>query len=213
MLFDAIKRGDPAAVATLLDADASLLTAKENGVSAILLAMYYGHPEIARLFVDRGAALSIHEAAAVGDEPAVQRLLDADPSLLDTFSEDGFPPLGLAIFFRHPGLARALIERGADVSAHARNAQKVAPLHAAAAVADRETIALLLARGADPNARQQNDLTPLHGSASRGDIESAKLLLTAGADRDATSADGQSALDYARARGHDAFAAWLRSAS
>ena len=209
MLFDAIKRGAAAAVSALLDDDPSLLTAKENGVTAILLAMYYGHPEIARLFIDRGATLSIHEAAAVGDEPAVQRLLDADPTLLDAFSDDGFPPLGLAIFFRHPNLARTLIERGADVSAHARNPQKVAPLHAAAAVADRDTIALLLARGADPNARQQNDVTPLHGSASRGDLESAKLLLAAGADRHAQSSDGKTAADYARARGFADFAAWL----
>lgn len=147
MLFDAIRRGDAAAVSALLDADPALLTAKENGVSAILLAMYYGHPEIAQLFAGRGATLSIHEAAAVGDEASVRRLLDADPSLLDAFSEDGFPPLGLAIFFRHPALARVLIERGADVSAPSRNTQKVAPLHAAAAVADRDTIALLLARG------------------------------------------------------------------
>lgn len=209
MLFDAIQRGDGAAVSSLLDGDPSLLAAKENGVSAILLAMYYGHPEIAQLFVDRGAALSIHEAAATGDEATVDRLLAADPSLLDRFSDDGFPPLGLAIFFRHPDLARKLIERGADVSAHARNAQKVAPLHAAAAVADRETIALLLARGADPNARQQNDVTPLHGSASRGDIDAAKLLLAAGADPRALTSDGHSAVDLARARGFISFADWL----
>jgi ankyrin repeat protein len=212
MLFDAIKRGDAAAVAALLDADHSLVTAKEGGVSAILLAMYYGHPQVAQLFVDRGAVLSIHEAAAVGDEPAVRRLLEADPSLLDAFSDDGFPPLGLAIFFRHPDLARTLIGRGADVSAHARNAQQVAPLHAAAAVADSGTIALLLARGADPNARQQNGFTPLHGSASRGDVESAKLLLAAGADRDATTADGKTAADVARDRGHAAFVEWLAQA-
>ena len=209
MLFDAIKRGDSAAVSSLLDDDPALLTAKENGVSPILLAMYYGHPEIARLLADRSPTLSIHEAAAIGDEAAVRRLLDADPSLLDAFSEDGFPPLGLAIFFRHPALARLLIERGADVSAAARNAQKVAPLHAAAAVADRDTMALLLARGADPNARQQNGVAPLHGSASRGDLESAKLLLAAGADRHAKTSDGKTAAHYARERGFPDLAAWL----
>jgi ankyrin repeat protein len=209
MLFDAIQRGDAAAVSALLDAEPALLTAKQNGVSAILLAMYYGHAALPQLFIDRGAVLSIHEAAAVGDEAAVRRLLDHDPTLLDAFSDDGFPPLGLAIFFRHPALARMLIERGADVSAPARNAQKVAPLHAAAAVADRDTIALLLARGADPNARQQQDITPLHGSASRGDLDSAKLLVAAGADPHAKSADGKSAADYARERGFADFAVWL----
>src|SRR5258708_6291193 len=109
-LIDAVKSGDASRVATLLDADPTLLGASEKGTSAILLAMYYQHPEVARLFVDRGAKLTIHEAAAVGDSDTVRAHLEADPSLLDRCGGDGFQPLGLAIFFRHPELARMLIE-------------------------------------------------------------------------------------------------------
>src|SRR5437660_12859325 len=107
-LIDAVKSGDAPRVAALLDADPSLLGASEQGTSAILLAMYYQHPEVARLFVDRGVTLTIHEAAAVGESDTVRALLDADPLLLDQCGGDGFQPRGLAIFFRHPELARML---------------------------------------------------------------------------------------------------------
>ena len=60
-LIDAVKAGDVEQVARMLDEDASLLSAKDaNGVSAVLLAMYRGKPEIAQLFIDRGAELDLH---------------------------------------------------------------------------------------------------------------------------------------------------------
>jgi len=207
-LIDAVKRGDAQTVARLLDGDASLLRAKSGNVSAILLALYHGQRDIARLFVERGAELSFPEACALGDEARVRELLARDPSLLDRRSDDGFPPLGLAIFFGQPQIARMLIERGADVSAPAENAQRVAPLHAAVAVCDRETTRLLLERGADPNAKQQSDFTPLHGAASRGDVEIGKMLVERGADVSAI-ADGKSVRDVAIERGHSAFAEWV----
>jgi ankyrin repeat protein len=207
-LTDAVKRGDAETVSRLLDGDASLLRAKSGNVSAILLALYHGQRDVARLFVERGAELSFPEACALGDEARVRELLDRDPSLLDRRSDDGFPPLGLAIFFGQPKIARMLIERGADVSAPAENAQRVAPLHAAVAVCDGETTRLLLERGADPNAKQQSDFTPLHGAASRGDVEIGKMLVAHGADVGAI-ADGKSVREVAIERGHPLFAEWV----
>ena len=208
-LIAAIRQGDAARVAELLDGDRSLLGASADNVSAVLLAVYYQHPEIARLFVERGAELSFAEACAVGDENRAFELLDRDPALLEQRTADGFPPLGYAIFFRHPALARALIERGADVSAPAENAQRVAPVHAAASVGDIETMRLLLDRGADPNARQQAGFTPLHAAAGNGDLEMAKLLVTRGADRHARTDDGKDAAAIAAERGRGEFVAWL----
>ena len=176
-LFDAIAGGDAASVAALLDNDGSLLNSRRNGISPILFAIYNGHAELADAFLGRGAAPSFCEACALGDKNAVTRMLDADASLLDSYSEDGFPAVGLAVFFRHPEIARLLIERGADVNAAARNAFLVAPVHAAAAVRDGETMQLLIEHGADVNARQQLGYTALHTAAQHGDEELSLLLL------------------------------------
>ena len=206
---DAIKAGDAGRVAALLDSDPSLLSQSENNITPILLAIYHGKADIARLLVDRGAPVSFAEAVALGDAERVKSMLARDPALLHSRSADGFPAAGLAIFFKHPELARWLIEQGADVNAAAENAQRVAPVHAAAAVCDRETMRLLLERGADPNAKQQMDYTALHGAASRGDVEMARLLLAHGADRNAKAADGMTPAEVAAKYGHPQFAEWM----
>ncbi|HEX2835500.1 MAG TPA: ankyrin repeat domain-containing protein [Thermoanaerobaculia bacterium] len=201
-LTEAIQAGDVTRVASILDADPDAVTRGENGVSPLLLAIYHGRHEVATLLAARHPALSFPEACALGDEARVKAMLAADRSLLDQRSADGFPPLGLAIFFRHGALARWLIEQGADVNAAANNAQRVAPLHAAVAVCDRETTHLLLERGADVHARQQADYTPLHGAASRGDVEMAKMLISHGADLRVQGSDGLTPADVAEKYGH-----------
>lgn len=211
-LFDAIRRGDAATVKSLVESDAALASARSHNVSAVLTALYHGQNDIARLLAERSASIDFHEAAALGDLDHVRTMLDANPSLLNERSSDGFPPLGLAIFFRHPEVAKFLIERGADVNAAANNPQKVAPAHAAAAVRDIETMKLLLERGADPNAVQQMDVTPLHGAASRGDVEMARLLLAHGARADAKMSDGTSVAALAAKYNQAAFAEWFESA-
>lgn len=211
-LTDAIKQGDAAKINELLDRDPALASVPENNVTPILLAIYHGKREIAQLLADRGAPTSIGEAIALGDTSRVKELLAASPELLHSRTADGFPVAGLAVFFGHGELARWLIEQGADVNAAADNPLKVAPVHAAAAARDRETMQLLLARGADPNARQQADYTALHGAASRGDVEMAKLLLAHGADRTARATDGMTVADVARKYGHPEFAEWFEKA-
>ena len=210
-LADAIQAGDAAHVSALLDADPSLVTQAENQVTPLLLAIYHGKAEIARLLVARGAPLSFAEACALGDEARAKQMFADDPPVLHTRTADGYPPLGLAVFFGHGTLARWLIVQGADVNAAAGNAMRVAPAHAAAAMCDRDTMRALLARGADPNARQQMDYTPLHGAASRGDVEMAKLLLAHGADRNAKGTDGLTPADVARKYGQPEFAEWIET--
>lgn len=211
-LFDAIRRGDVATVKSLVDRDPALASVRMNNTSAVLMALYYGQSETAQLLIERGAFIDFPEACALGDLEKVKKMLAEKPSLLNEKSADGFPPVGLAIFFRHPDVAKFLIERGADVNAAATNAQKVAPVHAAAAVRDIESMKLLLERGADPNAVQQMDVTPLHGAASRGDVEMAKLLLAHGARADAKTSDGTSVAALAAKYNQPAFAEWFESA-
>jgi ankyrin repeat protein len=210
-LIEAIQKGDARSVAALLDEDRSLLTAKSGNTSAILLAVYHGHPEIAQLFRQRGAELSLAEACAVGDRERAKALLDRDPSLLHAYSDDGYPALGLAIFFRQPQLARDLIDRGADVNAAAKNPQRVAPVHAAVSVGDFETMRLLLDHGANPNAKQESGFTALHSAAAHGDVEMTKLLLKFGAEPKALTDDGKDAAAVAEKYNQPAFVDWFRA--
>jgi uncharacterized protein len=210
-LTEAIRNGDAAMVSTLLDVEPGLLGSSENGVTPLLLAIYHGKADIARLLVERGAPVSFGEACALGDLEKVRSMLAADASLLEKRTPDGFPPFGMAIFFRHPDVARFLAEQGADVNAAADNAMRVAPVHAAAAACDHDTMRLILDRGGDANARQQMDYTAMHGAAARGDKEMATLLLEHGAERAPKGSDGQTPADVARSHGHPEFAEWIES--
>lgn len=210
-LFDAVRKGNAEEVAALLDGDAGLLTARRSGVSALLFAVYVRHPEIARLFLDRGADPDVFEASATGEIGALARRLDEDPSRANAVADDGFTPLGLAAFFRQRDALRLLLARGADVNRASQNAQRVAPLHSAIAGRDEGIVADLLARGADVHARQDLGFTPLHNAAAEGNETIIRLLLDRGADRSARSDSGATPEQVARERGHNSAAELLRA--
>jgi ankyrin repeat protein len=170
--------------------------------SAILTAMYHNKRDEAKALATDAAALTVWEAAALGDDARLRALLDKDPALANAFAPDGHTPLGLAAFFGPPSTTRLLLERGAQVSTAARNEMKVQPLHAAVAARNREAAALLLAHGADPNARQQVGYTPLMGAASAGRQDLVDLLLVHGADAALANDEGKTAAEIAREHGH-----------
>lgn len=188
-LIEAVKAGDAARVRSLLAGDPSLLAAKgSNGVSAILLAMYHGKPEIARIFIEHRASLNLHEAAATGQFDRVREL--ATRENVNSAGADGFQALGLACYFGHEEVARWLIDAGADVNLAAENAMKVCPIHAAAARRSPALVRLLLEHGADANARQQMGYTPLHSAYQHDDREIIDLLVAHGADPELKSDAG-----------------------
>lgn len=203
VLFEAIKHGDMAQVEALLAADADLARARTgDGVSAVLLALYYDQTAIAERLIAQAGPLNIFEAAAAGRAAEAGELLAADPALANAVAPDGFSPLGLAAFFGRPDVAALLVAHGAAVNKASENRMRVMPLHSAVASRQREITALLLEHGADVNAAQADDFTPLHEAAQNGDLDLAQLLLRYGADAQARKADGQSALDLARAYQH-----------
>jgi ankyrin repeat protein len=204
---EAIRKGDAARVRELIDDDPSLL--KREGPGPVLLALYNGQRAIAEMLASRMPDRTVHEAAALGDAEGVRSMLQRDPSLVRTFSADGFALLGFGTFFGQPAVDRVVLEFSPDVNAQAKNAQKVGAVHAAAAVQNHELLRAFLERGANPNAKQQGDYTPLHTTAGRGDIEMAKLLLEFGADAHAVTADGKSVLDVARDHDKKDFVDWF----
>jgi len=202
-LFEAIQKGDPDAVRALLEIDPSLASVKtEQGTSAVLLAIYYGKPGIARLLSEAGLPLTIFEAAALGRLDRVQELVTENPALKNAYAPDGFQPLGLAAFFGHKAIVDYLLEQGADVNSASRNGQKVMPLHSAVAAQHVAITEALIRHGADVNAVQGEDFTPLHEAAQNGQIEMIRLLLDHGARVDVRDTSGRTPRDLAQEGGY-----------
>ncbi len=207
-LMEAIRAGDKAAVDALLKAEPGLLRfTAPNGSSLMLLAAYYGHPELAEVKADG------FEASALGDLETVRKLVGSHRGLVNAFAADGFYPLGLAAFFGHRAIVEFLLKNGADVKTAARNAQKVTALHGAVARRDVEIVRMLLEAGADPNARQERGFVPLHDAAANGNAALVELLLKHGARPDAKTDDGKTAGDMAAERGHKELAEKLGNRS
>jgi uncharacterized protein len=202
--FEAIRAGDRDAVVALLNADETLLAAKdEKGLGAYAAAKYSGRNEIAAMLLEKGVELDVFAACMAGAKDRVLELIDENPELVNAYSHDGWTPLHLACFFG-PSVAEALIAQGADVGARSRNPMRNTPLHAAAAARSREAVRALLEHGADVNARQHGGWTALHAASQNGDVEMVRLLIAGGADVQARAENQQNALDLALTKGHQA---------
>ena len=169
--FEAVKKGDRSAIEQMIQAKPDLSIARtEAGVSAVLLALYYGHAELAKFLASGRRDLDVFEAAALGDLARLAEILAHSPEMLNAYSPDGFQPLGLACFFRQNSAAYALLGMGAEVNSPSNNPAKVMPLHSAVASQQLDLAAALLKASAQVNARQGGGFVPLHGSAKNGQM-------------------------------------------
>lgn len=201
--IELIQQGKLESVSDALAQKPGLVNAKSaGGTSAVLMATYYGHAAIARLLIERGAALDVFDASATNQLEVLRKELEKHPELVNACAGDGFYPLGLACFFGSAEAAALLLGMGADVNQRARNAQKVQPIHAACAGNHPAIAKMLLERGADPNARQEGGFAPLHAAAQNGSLPIIHLLLQYGAGKTAKTDAGKTALDFAREGKH-----------
>jgi ankyrin repeat protein len=209
--LDAIKGGRLDELRSLIQSDPALLRAKDaNGASAILVSVYHQRKDVAALLAELGAPVDLFEASALGRVDRIEEILRAEPQRVSEYAPDGFTPVALAAFFGHADAVRALIAAGADVRAPAKNAFKVQALHAAVAGRNLDIVKAVLEAGADPNAQQQAGFRPIHEAGTNANRALAELLIAHGADPTLPADSGQNAIDLAREKGHDEFAAWLQ---
>jgi len=185
-LYLACLNGSTAVIDLLLKAGADPNGASPEGETVLMTAARTGRPEAIKLLLARGAAVNKQEswrgqtalmwAAAEGHVAAVQLLIEfgADHRARST---GGFTPLLFAVRDGRLEAVKALLQAGADVN-DALPARTKRPsgssttepstiragstaLHLAVANAHFELAALLLDRGANPNADGPG-WTPLH---------------------------------------------------
>ncbi len=73
----------------------------------------------------------------------------------------------------------------------------ITPLHIAAAINSKQSVAFLLAIGAEINAKTTSGFTPLHWAANKDSADSAELLISMGADVNSQSNKGLTPLHWA----------------
>lgn len=173
-------------------------TKTEQGLSVLLLAMYYRKNDIVNVLLGSKKEFDFFEAAAAGKLDFVKKHLADQPEILNQYAVDGFTALGLSCFFSQKEIANFLLQNGADPNIASNNDFKVTPLHSAAAISQVGIVNILLENGANVNAKQSSGVTALHSAAHNGATEIVELLLKNGGDKNAKTEDGKSVLDFAR---------------
>ena len=144
-------------------------------------------PRVAQLLMERGAAVTVRAAVALGDEDRVREVIAAAPELLRQISADG-GLLTLAVKHGQTSMIRVLLDSGADVDERILLEELEEPTESwgmplwYAALANDAVISReLLDRGADPNANVYASGWPLRNAWGHENDSVKELLLERGA--------------------------------
>ena len=162
-LHEAAAIGDSGRLLAALEQHPEQLdTYSAEGFTPLALAAHFGHLEVMRLLIDRGADVN---------RVATHRI--------------GVTPLHAALFGRQVEAALILVERGADVTlARSGSGLKRAgwtALHYAAGMGFRTLVQPLLDRGADPSRPDEGGKTPLDVAIDTHNNDIVEVLRSRGA--------------------------------
>ena len=199
-LIELIKQGQPEAAFALLEHNPQIADeVGEDGVSAAMLALYFGQRDLAEQIISHKSELTVHEAAAFGRIVHLEKLLTDETK--ESFSPDGFQPLHLAAFFGRQEALKVLLGSRVDLDTLSQNGLGVAPLHSALSNS-HETIAReLVFEGADVNLANTAGWTPLHYAGFSGNRPLALFLKEHGAEPK-PGPEGKFPSDMAQESGH-----------
>jgi ankyrin repeat protein len=141
----------------------------------------------------------LHQKVLDNELDDVAKLLVAEDSkeMLNRQDPYGWTPLHCCCHSGNLDMCKLLLSQE-DTAVHLENTDGNTPLHYLVRHAGSvDTIQLLLARKADPNAKNSHAETALHYACMRGHEEIVSFLLKNGADPNALNTDGDACLHYA----------------
>ena len=161
-------------------------------VTPLHVACGYGHADMIRLLLSRGASATAETAAS----PPLQGTRDpysfSSRNDIDASSNFGCTALSIVCgnAYRYGSewymdadtavdIAAQLLDRGADL--HALDARELTPLHYSVCGDDELLTRLLLSRGADAAACGISGITPLHMAVMFGNAAAIRMLIDSGA--------------------------------
>lgn len=198
------KSAETEAVRTALSENPTLADVRDNeGVSALMWALYYSRNENAVAIRERRNAIDLFEAASLGDVETLVGLLAENPNLANVPSPDGFHPLGLAAYFGQEACIAPLLAAGANPNLPSANTMKFAPLHSALGGHHYDIAKALVRAGADVNLPSGEGWTSLHYAADLGDEDMAQFLMENGGDPTIQGPKEMTPSEFAIHVGHD----------
>lgn len=205
-LIQSVRTSDLKTVSKALEADPSIVNAKDNAGSTLLQhAAGFGSIAMMQLLLDKGANVNATNRLnstplhwAIGDESKVRLLLAAGANV-NARTNDGRTPLFQAATLGNGSATfHLLLDKGADPTIPTANGLTVL---IAASRQHNGILKTLLARKLDVNRRAGNGFTALMTAAAAGNTEGVRLLLEAGADPNILSKQKDSALGEAATSG------------
>ncbi len=205
-LLEACSDGGIHAVHTIQDAvskGVNLNSIDSTGKTLLLTASFYGHSDIVRLLIEKGADVNLRStitalmgASNRGHVDVVKILLERNAQL-EARSENGMTALMFASQGGYANIVKLLLDKGANVNSKMEDGTTALKLASDKGYAD--VVTLLLQGGAEVGCE---GMTALICASKGGHAGIVKLLLDKGANINTKTKDGATALIWAAAAGH-----------
>ncbi|XP_069186760.1 transient receptor potential cation channel subfamily A member 1 homolog isoform X2 [Procambarus clarkii] len=122
--------------------------------------------------------IKIHEAAEVGDEGLLQKIVNRQPKALGFLDKNGNTPLHLAAKGNHHDCCRILLEVSTkEVNINNKVGNSSLLLSIATGNKSTELTKLLINKGSKLDTKNKGKQTALHITSEKGNVETLKLLL------------------------------------
>ncbi len=212
-LLQGASEGNIALVKRSLDQRAELETKNADGETALILASWYGSPEIVTMLLESGANVNAQDNAGytaiakaaslgVGRHYEIVEILIQASANLNLKTREGKSPFLLAVLNGHKELGNALKKAGAKEEPYFAGKSADDELLLASSVGDLQRVKYVFFFKPNVNAVDSLGQTPVMHAARSGNREILSLLLKTGAQVDTKDKSGKTALMLAARRGH-----------